>query len=68
MEVSYPGLADLQLPPEEIAKFRRKFDAIDLNKDGIITLREMYMISRVFGYHLTLEELQVKLKFIYYFI
>ena len=47
------------LTSEQISAFRKKFDAIDLNKDGVIELREMAAISRVFGYRLSLDELRV---------
>lgn len=53
-------LADLNLSPAELASFRRKFDVIDINKDGAITLRELFTISRVFGYKFTVEELTVR--------
>ncbi len=52
-------LADLNLSAEEIARFRRKFNAIDIKKDGKITLRELFSISRVCGYKFTVEELTV---------
>ena len=47
------------LTSEQLSAFRKKFDAIDLNKDGVIELREMAAISRVFGYRLSLDELRV---------
>ncbi len=52
-------IADLNLSFEEIERYRRKFNAIDLNKDGIITLREMYAISKVMGYRMSIHELMV---------
>ena len=52
-------LADLNLSQEDIERYRRKFNAIDLNKDGIITLREMYAISKVMGYRMSIHELMV---------
>ena len=52
-------LSDLNLSVEEITTYRRKFNTIDLNKDGKITLRELFTISRVFGYKFTVDELKV---------
>ena len=48
--------------PEVLAAYKRKFDAIDLNKDGLIELREMAAISRVFGYKLSIDELRVRVR------
>ena len=49
----------LNLSPAILAKYQRRFNAIDLNKDGVITLREMAAVSKVFGYKLTIPELAV---------
>ena len=48
------------LPPALIAKYRKRFDAFDLNKDGIVTLREMATVAKVLGYKLTKEEIMVR--------
>ena len=50
----------MNLPPDLLAKYRKKFDALDLNKDGIVTLREFASVSKVFGYNLTREEILVR--------
>ena len=47
------------LSPEDIAKNRRKFNVFDLDKDGLITHREMATVSKVMGYKLSREELLV---------
>lgn len=47
------------LPIQVLEKYKKRFDAIDLNKDGKITLREFAAVGRVFGYDLSYEELQV---------
>jgi len=47
----------MNLPPEVLARYRKKFDALDLNKDGIVTLREFASVSKVFGYNLSREEI-----------
>jgi len=52
-------VSGMNLPPDLLAKYRKKFDALDLNKDGIVTLREFASVSRVFGYNLTREEILV---------
>jgi len=46
-----------KIPDPVIQAYKRKFDAIDLNRDGIITIREMATVSKVFGYKLATEEL-----------
>ena len=56
-------LSDLNLSTEDIITYRRKFNTIDLNKDGKITLRELFTISRVFGYKFTVDELRVRIIF-----
>ena len=56
-------LSDLNLSAEDLATYRRKFNTIDLNKDGKITLRELFTISRVFGYKFTVDELRVLIIF-----
>ena len=52
-------VAALNLSPTVLAAYRKKFDAFDLNKDGIITRREFLAVSKVFGYSLTSEEIMV---------
>lgn len=47
----------MNLPPDLLTRYRRKFNALDLNKDGIVTLREFASVSKVFGYNLTKEEI-----------
>jgi len=47
----------LNLSPAVLAAYRKKFETFDLNKDGLITRREFMAVSKVFGYHLTNEEL-----------
>ena len=51
-----------KIPDPVIQAYKRKFDAIDLNRDGIITIREMATVSKVFGYKLATEELMVCVK------
>jgi len=50
-------VGSMNLPPEVLARYRKKFDALDLNKDGIVTLREFASVSKVFGYNLSREEI-----------
>lgn len=57
MEAAYVRLIELNLPAELLAQYRRKFDALDLNKDGIIEFREFATVSRVFGYSLSRQEI-----------
>ena len=54
-------LSDLNLTPEEMKTYRLKFNTIDLNKDGKITLRELFTISRVLGYKFSVDELRVRI-------
>jgi len=51
-----PAVANIPVPVLE--KYKKRFDAIDLNKDGKISLREFAAVGRVFGYDLSYEELQ----------
>eukprot|EP00918_Siedleckia_nematoides_P074514 GHVU01162809.1.p1 GENE.GHVU01162809.1~~GHVU01162809.1.p1 ORF type:complete len:273 (-),score=42.03 GHVU01162809.1:3325-4086(-) len=50
--------SNLNLPPAEYAIYKRKFDAFDLNKDGIISLREFATVSKVMGYRLDKDEIK----------
>ncbi len=52
-------LAELNLSPQMIAQYRRKFNVLDLNKDGVVNLREFAAISRVLGYKFAREEIVV---------
>ena len=52
-------VARLNLTPEEMDSYRKKFNAFDLNKDGVITMREFAAVSKVFGYKLSKKELMV---------
>jgi calmodulin len=52
-----PAIDFNTLPPQVLNAYRKRFDAIDLNKDGIITLREIATVGKVFGYKLTKPEL-----------
>jgi len=47
----------MNLQPDVLARYRKKFDALDLNKDGIVTLSEFASVSKVFGYNLSREEI-----------
>lgn len=58
-EIARQQVAALNLTTEQLNQYHRKFDAFDLNKDGIISLREFAAVSKVFGYHLTKEEILV---------
>jgi len=54
------GLASSRLaniPDPVIQQYKKRFDAIDLNKDGVISLREIATIGKVFGYRLSIHEL-----------
>lgn len=50
-------VAQLNLTVDELSSYRRRFAALDLNKDGIVELREFVAVSKVFGYRLTKEEI-----------
>jgi Ca2+-binding EF-hand superfamily protein len=58
-ELARQQVAALNLTPEQLNQYHKKFDAFDLNKDGIISLREFAAVSKVFGYHLSKEEILV---------
>ena len=49
----------LQLSAEQMAAYQKKFNAFDLNNDGVITMREFAAVSQVFGYKLSKEEIMV---------
>ena len=54
-----PKLINLKLSTDELTGYRRRFAALDLNKDGIVELREFVAVSKVFGYKLSKEEILV---------
>jgi Ca2+-binding EF-hand superfamily protein len=56
-EISAQRLAELNLSPEEQARYKKKFDSFDLNKDGMIDLREFQAVSKIFGYTLGRDEI-----------
>jgi Ca2+-binding EF-hand superfamily protein len=58
-DIAREKVAALNLTAEQTAQYRRKFDSFDLNKDGVISLREFAAVSKVFGYHLTKDEILV---------
>ena len=58
-EISAQRLAELNLSPEEQARYKKKFDSFDLNKDGMIDLREFQAVSKIFGYTLGRDEILV---------
>lgn len=60
MATATEKLALLNLPAEEIESYKRKFKAFDLDKDGVLSIREFATVSRVFGYKLSREEILVK--------
>ena len=49
----------LNLSPEEMESYQKKFKAFDLDKDGILSIREFAAMSKVFGYKLSKEEIMV---------
>ena len=57
----------LNLSSDELNNYRRRFAALDLNKDGIVELREFVAVSKVFGYKLSKEEILVSLIFFNHF-
>ena len=48
-----------RIPDPVLQQYKKRFDAIDLNKDGIITIREMATVGKVLGYKLSTDELFV---------
>jgi len=60
IETARQKVAAMNLTPEQLSQYQRKFDAFDLNKDGTISLREFATVGKVFGYHLTKDEILVR--------
>ena len=58
-QLALSRLAPLNIAQDQMARYVKKFDAFDLNKDGIVSLREFAAVSRVFGYNLTRDEVLV---------
>lgn len=56
-EIARQKVAALNLTQEQILQYQKKFNAFDLNRDGVISLREFAAVSKVFGYHLTRDEI-----------
>ncbi len=46
--------------PHEIQMYRDHFSAFDLNKDGVISTRELEKVSTQLGYRLTETDIQVR--------
>ena len=46
--------------PELMHQYKKKFDVLDLNKDGVVSLREFAAVSRVLGYKFTRDECKVR--------
>ena len=51
--------SSFDLTPEELERYRKKFDLFDRNKDGIIGMREFQAVSKVMGFRMLPEELEV---------
>lgn len=60
MATSEQRVAQLRLSEEQLAAYQKKFNTFDLNKDGVITMREFAAVSKVFGYKLSKEEILVR--------
>ena len=52
-----------QFTPEQIRLYRDHFEMFDLNKDGVISARELRKVSRRLGYRLSDTQIRVSLKF-----
>jgi len=52
-ELNEQRFKELNLQEDVLAQYRKRFDALDLNKDGIVELREFAAVSRIFGYNLS---------------
>lgn len=63
MATASEKLQSLSLTSDELDGYRRKFKAFDLDKDGVLSIREFATVSRVFGYKLTRDEILVSLLF-----
>ena len=57
-------MSRLNLSAEDMEAYRKKFNAFDLNKDGVISMREFAAVSKVFGYKLSKIELMVSASFL----
>ena len=53
-------LKELNISDEQLAVYKRRFNVLDLNHDGVINLREFAAISRVLGYKFSKEEILVR--------
>ena len=48
---------------EDVAAiYRRKFNTFDLNKDGVISVREFAAVSRVMGFKLSRQDILVSVR------
>lgn len=52
-----------QFTPEQIRLYRDHFEMFDLNKDGVISARELRKVSRRLGYRLSDTQIRVSSKF-----
>lgn len=47
------SVKSINLPDDEVAELKEVFDMYDLNKDGVISIRELGTVMRRFGHNLT---------------
>ena len=52
-------LKEMNISADLVEQYRRRFNVLDLNKDGVVNLREFAAISRVLGYKFSKEEVLV---------
>ena len=49
---------ELDIPPDKIAEYKEAFDMFDINKDGLLTVEEIFKMLKNYGYPMPKDEIK----------
>ena len=49
---------ELDIPPDKITEYKEAFDMFDLNKDGLLTVEEIFKMLKNYGYPMPKDEIK----------